>query len=121
MYHWILKSVFVMEPRWSLKYIKVIFADGLVTQRLLEELDISETCVLRGDYYHLMDQVFPKEHNFGRECFMKIKTLLRCMLLSKIKDEWEMAYDSARLKLEGHPRKLELLREIYNRHCFIRG
>ena len=52
---------------------------------------------------------------------MKIKTLLRCMLLSKIKDEWEMSYDSARQKLVGHPRKLELLREIYNRPSYYAG
>ena len=104
-----------------MRHIKAIFADGLITQRLLEELNISETCVLRGDYYHLMHQVFPKEHNFGRECFMKIKTYLKCMLLSKISNEWEMAHVSAKLKLEGYPRKLEILREIYNRPSYYAG
>ena len=43
------------------------------------------------------------------------------MLLSKIKDEWEMAYDSARIKLVDHPRKLELLRQIYNRPSYYAG
>ena len=78
-YKWILQTIEVMEPRWSLKDIKIIFIN--VTDRLLDELDISDTCVLRGDYYHLMQEIFPKEHNFGREVYASIKAYLRCMLM----------------------------------------
>jgi hypothetical protein len=87
MYKWILQTIEVMKPRWSLKDIKIIFADDLITDRLLHELDISDTYVLRGDYYHLMHEIFPKEHNFGREAYASITAYLRCMLMCKPKEE----------------------------------
>ena len=57
LYAWIIRMLAVMEPRWSPKDIKLIFADQLVTDSLLHRLDIEETCVLRGDYHHLMNEV----------------------------------------------------------------
>ncbi len=77
-------------------------------------LNISTSYVLRGDYYHLINEVFPKEHNFGRATYAKIKTYLQCMLLSKSKEEWEIAFDSA-ICLIDSPRKRELLQTIYNK------
>ena len=121
MYKWILKTIEVMEPRWSLKDIKIIFADGLITNRLLHELNIADTCVLRGDYYHLMHEIFPKEHNFGREAFASIKAYVRCMLMCKTKEEWESSYKSAVMLLEAYPRKIELLTSIYNKPSYYAG
>ena len=97
MYEWVLKSMSEMEPKWSLSNIKIIFADGLIKQTLLTRLKISDTCVLRGDYYHLMHEVFPKSHNFGELVFACISKYLRNMLISKTVDEWENSYKSAAL------------------------
>ena len=85
-YKWILLSLKQMEPKWDLNKIRIIFADGLITQNLLDQLKISETCTLRCDYWHLMNEVFPKEHNFGSITFALIKNYLKKMLLSDTED-----------------------------------
>ena len=77
MYTWLIASIVCMEPKWSPSQIKIIFADGLITQNLLESLSISDTCVLRGDFYHHMHEVFPKSHNFGQKQFDLIKKHFR--------------------------------------------
>ena len=73
MYKWVIESIADMEPKWSPSELKLIFADGLITQSLLESLRIVDTCLLRGDYYHHMHEVFPKPHNFGQKHFDLIK------------------------------------------------
>ena len=69
MYKFVLESIADMEPKWSTSQIKIIFADGLIRQSLISSLRISDTCLLRGDYYHHMHEVFPKAHNFGEKDF----------------------------------------------------
>ena len=64
MYSWILRSQADMEPRWKLSDIKIIFADQRITQKLLNTLKIEDSCLLRGDYYHLMKEVFPGPEYF---------------------------------------------------------
>ena len=51
---WILKYQAEMEPRWSLQDITLIFGDGLLKKYVLGRLYISKSCVLRLDYYHVM-------------------------------------------------------------------
>jgi hypothetical protein len=52
-YEWILLSMEAMEPRFSLKSVILLFADQFITQQLLKNLGMEETCVLHGDPYHL--------------------------------------------------------------------
>ena len=87
MYQWVIESMSEMEPKWSLSNIEIIFADGLIKQSLLTRLNISDTCVLRGDYCHLMHEVFPKAHNFGEPVLACISKYLRNMLICKTVDE----------------------------------
>ena len=42
------------------------FSDQFVTQKLLLQLGIERTCVLRGDYHHLMNEAWPKSEIFGQ-------------------------------------------------------
>ena len=57
MYTWILQAMAVMEPRWQPTNIRLIFADGLITKRLLINLGINDKCLLHGDFYHLFSEV----------------------------------------------------------------
>ena len=41
--------------------------------------------------FHLINEVFSKPYNFGREAFARIKTYLKYMLLSTTKDEWDLS------------------------------
>ena len=56
-YTWVLKKMMEMEPQFQLENIKFIFGDQGMTPKLLEPLDIEETCVLHGDYHHLTYEV----------------------------------------------------------------
>ena len=62
MYSWVIRSQSDMEPRWKLCDIALIFGDQRITPRLLKMLHIQDTCVLRGDYHHLMKEVFPTKY-----------------------------------------------------------
>ena len=77
MYKWVIESLSEIEHKWSPSNIKTIFVDGLITQTLLDEINIRDSCTLRSDNYHLMNEVFPKEHNFGDIAFSKISKFLR--------------------------------------------
>ena len=70
-----------IEPKWSLSNIKIVFPDGLINQSFLIRLNIPDTCVLRGDYYRLVHEVFPEAHNFDKLVFPCISKHLHNMLM----------------------------------------
>ena len=83
MYTWILEAMKIMEPGWYPTKIRLIFAHGLITKRLLINLGINDKCVLHGDFYHLFCEVWPNKACFGETCYGLIKNNLRMMLLSR--------------------------------------
>ena len=120
-YTWIFKAMLSIEPRWSFSNIQIIYADGLVTKRLLINLGIQHSCVLHGDYYHLMRENWPKPQNFGIVVFRLIKSFLASMLTSTTEEEWDNAYHSAFAKITAHPSKVSLLNKIYNNPQYYAG
>ena len=46
-YAWIIRMLAIMEPRWLVSNLKIIFGDQLITDGLLNRLDIKHTCLLR--------------------------------------------------------------------------
>ena len=64
-YTWMIQTLAILENRWNVANIQMIFADGAITNALLVNLNIEETCTLHGDYYHLFKEVWPKKENFG--------------------------------------------------------
>ena len=87
-YEWILRAQAVLESRWKISDITLIFADQFVTQKLLVQLDIERVCVLRCDYYHLTNEVWPKLENIGHVIINSIVKYLRRMLISADEKEW---------------------------------
>jgi hypothetical protein len=69
MYVWIVRMLADMEPRYNLSFLHLIFADQGLTQKILVDLDIATTCILRCDYYHQINEVWP--HTFGTHLFQK--------------------------------------------------
>ena len=106
-YTCIFKAMVSIEPWWSPIQLKLLYTDRLVSKRLLSNLDIQDTCLLHGDYYHLFRENWPKTENFGPTVFKLIKPYLYSLLLIKTKPECERALVSAREKLIGHPCKLD--------------
>jgi hypothetical protein len=118
MYAWVIKMLHDMEPRFSLSHIRLIFGDQGITQALLETLGVVQTCLLRGDYHHLIDKVFP--HSFGVHKFTIIAGHLSNMLLGTQK-QWEISYDAAKQHLEGDAEKVSLLNSIHENHQYYAG
>ena len=56
-YTWVIQSMLNVEPRWSLPCIYIFYADYFITNTLLTNLGIKDTCCLHGDYYHLFCEV----------------------------------------------------------------
>ena len=120
-YAWIIRMLAVMEPRWCLPSIKIIFGDQLITDGLLNRLDIKHTCLLRGDYYHLMREVWPRKENFGLVVYEQIKPWLKQILLSPDEDVWDRSYDSICRVIENDPKKMALLDKIYDNPSYYGG
>ena len=120
-YVWIMKSMSSIEKKWSMSDIKIIFADGLLTNRLLTDTDIHNTCILHGDYYHLMRNVWKNKENFGIVLFTKIKSELQKMLLCHSKEQWDLAYKEAKEKLIQHPDKISVLDKIHDNPTYYSG
>ena len=85
-FSWIMKYMASIEPHWSLSKIKIIFADGLITQQLITDIKIENACILHGDFHHLFKEVWPNNANFGTVIFSKIKTELK-KLFYQVRDK----------------------------------
>ena len=109
-YAWVLSSMASMEPRFKLNMIRIIFADQFLTQALLEELKIEDTCILHGNYYHLLNKVFPE--TFGSK-FNSIRTFLQAMMTSD-EDGWHLCYENAMRGLQSYPEKAAALTKIHS-------
>ena len=110
-YVWILQCMVDIEPRFQLSNIRIIFADQKITPTVLQDLGIESTCTLRGDFYHLLHEVWP--NHFHSSVYPQIQKFLRTMLLSSTEIEWESAYSCARDLLLTKPRQLSALDAIY--------
>ena len=73
MYTWIILTIMLLEPRWNTSKLRMIFGDGFITQSLLQNLKIVDTCLLHGDYFHLLNEIWPKSEKFGTQAFSLIK------------------------------------------------
>jgi hypothetical protein len=111
-YIWILQSMTSIEPRFQLSNIRLVFADQKITPTVLHDLGIEDTCTLRGDFYHLLNEVWPDHYH--PSVYPTIKKFLAAMLLSKTQEEWEGAYECASLVLVSRPRMKSALDDIYN-------
>ena len=94
-YTWVFKAMVSIEPRWPVSNLQLLYADGLVSKRLLINLGIENSCLLHGDYYHLFRENWPNEQNFGTTIFRLIKSYLFATLLSETEEDWKRAFESA--------------------------
>jgi hypothetical protein len=69
-YEKMINALKTMEPRWEPSSVKLLFGDMKVTQELLDTVGLS-ACRLRGDMWHLMNEVWPHPSYSGRTSFKK--------------------------------------------------
>ena len=120
MYSWILLEMQRLEPLFKLKRVKFIFGDLKITDALLTACDIADTCILRGDTWHLLHEVWPKKTNFGNR-FSEIQPFLQGMLESKSKADWECCYQQARERITYEAHRVQKLDEIYSKPSYYAG
>ena len=111
MYIWILQMLEAMEPRYQLSQTSILFADELITPTVLVKLGIQDTCTLRGDQYHLLNEVWPKA--FGTYC-PQMCCHLEAMFTSKTIEAYEIGYNGASKVIEDDPAMVSKLDDFYN-------
>ena len=111
-YIWIIKSMAKIEPQFILSDIDIIFADQKITSTVLQELGITDTCTLRGDFHHMLHEVWPDQ--FHSSVYPDLKKFLSTMLLSRTQEDWENAYSCGAELVHTKPRMMSSLNAIYN-------
>ena len=104
-----------------MKDIKTLFGDQFLTETLLEKLGINKTCLLQGDYYHLMHKVWPKSENFGPVVMAQVKNVLRRMLKCKTEEEWNQSYTNTVEVVKNNPDMVSLLDNIKSKPSYYAG
>ena len=120
MYVWVLQAMAEMETSFRLSNIKIVFGDQKISTTILSDLGIYTTCVLRGDYYHLINKVWPRPENFGNS-FSLIHSYLQAMLCDPHEENWHLNYRMAREALSGNLSKIQKLDEIYSNPEYYAG
>ena len=82
-----------IEHRFDLKSICYILADQLITNSLLQSLDIMDTCTLCCDYYHVYEDVW--QSKFSASSWQRISNHMKALLDSKTKAQFEYNADEA--------------------------
>jgi hypothetical protein len=108
-----------IEPRFKKSSIRIIFGDGKIQPSLISDLGIQDTCVLRGDKWHLTNAVWPDK--FGSTYYPLIQNFLIAMLDSSTQAEWVTAASHARNKLEQWPHLLSFLDDIVRNPSYYAG
>ena len=118
-YTWIINMMADIEPRFKKSSIRIIYGDGKVLPILLTDLGIQETCVLRGDKWHLTNAVWPDK--FGSAFYPLIQNYLISMLDSDTQEQWEVAGNHARKKLEQYPHLCSFVDDILRNPSYYAG
>jgi hypothetical protein len=109
-----------MEPRWDPTNVRLLFGDLKVTQAILDSTGM-DNCLLRGDMWHLLNQVWPHQNSFGRAAYAKISNFLQLMVGCENEKDWNFAYQSARKVLADDPEKVSKLDAIHDNPNYFAG
>ena len=118
-YTWIINMMADIEPRFKKSSIRIIYGDGKVLPILLTDLGIQDTCVLRGDKWHLTNAVWPDK--FGSAFYPLIQNYLISMLDSETQEQWDVAANHAKKKLEQYPHLCSFLDDIVRNPSYYAG
>jgi hypothetical protein len=109
-----------MEPRWDPTNVRLLFGDLKVMQAILDSTGM-DNCLLRGDMWHLMNEVWPHQNSSGRAAYAKISNFLQLMVGCENEKDWNFAYQSARKVLVDDPEKVSKLDAIHNNPNYFAG
>jgi hypothetical protein len=120
-YIWLVNGALQMAPRRKKESINVIFADGLMGDRLLTELEIQDTCKLCLDSFHLLDIDWPR--HFGTSLWSRLKVGFEKLVRCGNAEDYNSALEACRGEMikTGKQRHVDYLEnEIHkHRHKFV--
>lgn len=119
-YEFVMNAAFRFTPRRPRNTVKVIYGDGIMSDRLLANLGIKDSCKLCLDTYHLLNVDWPRK--FGLQLFSSLQKHLQGLVYTKTEAEYYVHYDALKSLLSSKPNHLTYLtNEIHgNRHRFSR-
>lgn len=111
-YYFVIDSMFDMAATVRTRaQTKVIFADKFLdrnnSRTLLERLDISPTCRVFWDQFHIVSDNWPKA--FGNVYQGKLQEELRAMINSSSQEQFDRCLQQAESILEAYPAQLDTL------------
>ena len=109
-YAFLLKSCQDIEPRWDKRNINLMFADQGITEKILHIFGISNSCLLHGDRWHLLNKVFPEVF---KDCWDDIRHKVTLMIDASTEVEWNKFYTEASNVVIYNPDSNEKLRKIF--------
>ena len=107
-----------MEKSCSIKKLRIIFGDGFLQQLLITSLSITETCALRCDYYHQIEQIWPKK--FGQSIMHSIGNTYDVYCYKTIQ-EWYEVYNQAVKIPEDNINSILILMAIHQNPSYYAG
>jgi hypothetical protein len=120
-YVWAVRSTLEMAPGRKKEDINLIFADGIVSDLLLETLGIQDTCHLCLDAYHLLAFDWPKQ--FGPALWPRLQVNFRKLLYADSEAVYDEAYNSLLRVFTGMGSQSHynyLINHVHNkRHKFV--
>jgi hypothetical protein len=104
-YAWLIQSTVSMAPNRSLKEIKIICSDGILSgETILSRLGIHSTCNIVLDHYHLISEdigIWPKF--FGSQLWPSLRGDLGLMVKSTDRSIYDLSYGRLKVLLSSKP------------------
>ena len=121
-YAWVLQKLEEFEPRRKLISVRLMYADGLLTDTLLNMLGLEHPNVIGSatgtdliwDSHHLSSSVWPDKEGLGQATYDLVRDDMLKMLYGSTRQECDEAYSRIAVKLQSNPRKLEYVKDYYD-------
>jgi len=116
-YAWAISSLAVMEPRRALSSIRILFADGVMSDTILlllglkrpNEMGSIEGTDVVTDSFHLVSYVWPYE--LGQHLFDRLSPDLNAFVYAETREGYDSAYARVVSKLASDPLKLQYIKD----------
>lgn len=119
-YEFILNAAFEFTPQRPRSSVKVIYGDGIMSDRLLVNLGIADSCKLCLDTYHLLHVDWPRK--FGIQLFSSLQATFQSLVYTATEEDYLKNFAILTNALVAKPNLLKYLNdEIHaNRRKFSR-
>ena len=121
-YAWAMLALERMEPRRKVKTVRLIYADGIMTDQFLDMCGLARPSEIGADtgtdlcldLFHLMSSIWPKK--FGQHRFDQLEKDLKSFAYAETQEKYEESYQNVASALGSDPECLGYLKNEYYDH-----